>query len=526
MAASGIVQRGSQSPFLVSTILGEVNGSIASERCTTTHEKMTESVAGLAPQYARCLSDGILKRWYPLVLDRECGGYYTNVTHDWLLPPEQEKMIVSQARHLWTTSKVTEFFEKETCFEKYARHGYEFLRDILWDTEYGGFYQIRGRSGGFSDVRGWRNEKRTYGNAFAIFALAAFYHLTHEPQVLDLARQAFSWIEDHAYDPKYGGYFQFLGREGIPFDNTGPYKTIALDGNEIGFKDQNSSIHLMEAYTELYHTWKDPRVRDQLSTILSLIRDVMVTDRGYLQLFFHPDLTGVSFRDAPRDVREKNYVLDHISFGHDYETAFLMLEASYTLGLRNDVRTLAVAKKMLDHALENGWDRNRGGFFDGGYYFKGDSSCTILKDTKNWWAQAEALNVLLIFSRIFPGGDYAAYLRRQWEYVSRYVIDWDHGDWYEGGLDKEPQFATGPKSHMWKCTYHTSRALMNGIAIMSDARQLDPGILNRKRELDGLIEHWKKVATFFGSENDHHLQPHTLINTRHPAPETEPGGSQ
>jgi mannobiose 2-epimerase len=30
----------------------------------------------------------------------------------------------------------------------------------------------------------------------------------------------------------------------------------------------------------------------------------------------------------PQEIREKNYGLDHVSFGHDYETAFLMLEAS------------------------------------------------------------------------------------------------------------------------------------------------------------------------------------------------------
>ena len=281
----------------------------------------------------QALCDGILRRWYPLVVDRECGGYFTNVTCDWTLPPEQEKMIVSQARHIWTASKVAAFTGEIDVYLPIARHGYEFLRDVMWDSKYGGFYQIRDRRGGMSEFRGWRDEKRAYGNAFALYGLAALYSLTRDPEVLETARRAFQWIEEHAYDPRFGGYFEFLTREGEPFDRGSVYKTIASDANELGFKDQNSSIHLLEAYTELYRVWPDPFLRERLTDLLELIRDTMVHERGYLQLFFEPDWTPVSFRDSTEEVRRQNFGLDHVSFGHDYETAFLMLEASHALGL-------------------------------------------------------------------------------------------------------------------------------------------------------------------------------------------------
>ncbi len=368
---------------------------------------------GIRTELERAFFIDILKRWYPLVVDQEFGGYYTNVLSDWSLPPEQEKMIVTQARHVWTTSKVASFSNEPARYEQIARHGYNFIRDVMWDREFGGFYQIRNRQGGASAVRGWCDEKRAYGNAFAIYALAAFYAQTGDPEVLEFAQRAFRWIEDHAFDPIYRGYFEFITREGEVFDRSSTYKTIALDGNELGFKDQNSSIHLLEAYTELYRVWKDDRLRHQLEGLLVLIRDTMVNEKGYLHLFFHPDLTPVSFRDAEAGEREANYGLDHVSFGHDYETAFLMLEASHALGLKDDARTLLVAKKMLDHALANGWEEGVGGFFDGGYYFRGDDRCTIIKATKNWWAQAEGLNALLLFSRMFPDEDYYASFLKQ-----------------------------------------------------------------------------------------------------------------
>jgi mannobiose 2-epimerase len=447
----------------------------------------------LTIEFTDALRKGILERWYPLVVDKECGGYFTNVTYDWKLPPEQEKMIVTQARHVWTLSKLASFFEGAGAYEKMALHGFYSMRIHMWDGEYGGFYQIRNRVGGMSDVNGWRDEKRAYGNAFGIYALAALHHQTGNGEVLDFAQEAFRWVEDHSFDPKGGGYFEFLTREGKAFDSSSEYKTIASDKNELGFKDQNSSIHLLEAYTELYSVWKSPLLRTQLEQLLVLIRDTMVSKEGSLRLFFNPDWTPVSFRESPDDVRKANFGLDHVSFGHDYETAFLMLEASHALGLKNDTKTLSVAKKMLDHALRYGFDESVGGFYDGGYYFKGESECKIIKDTKNWWAQAEGLNALLLFSRIFSQEKkYHDYFLKQWTYVKTYIIDSKNGDWFEGGVDKEPHFATGPKSHIWKCTYHTGRALMNCIDLLSEENPVSQA---KKKEIVELAQAWNAVAS-------------------------------
>jgi mannobiose 2-epimerase len=449
----------------------------------------------LAETFRYCLEENLLRKWYPLVIDEECGGYLTNVTHDWQLASDQEKMIVTQARHVWTTSKAASFMGDDHRYEKFARHGFLFLKDFMWDKRYGGFFQIRSREGGYSECRGWGDEKRTYGNAFGIYALASLYGLTSDPEVLDLAKEAFDWLESHAHDHEYKGYFQFLTRQGEPFDEESQYRSVASDACEVGLKDQNSSIHLLEAYAELYRVWKDETLRDRLAALLELVRDTIVTETGYLRLFFTRDWSPVSFRTASEATRTLNYGLDHVSFGHDYEAAFLLLEASQTLEINNDVRTLSVAKQMLDHAIDNGWDREAGGFFEGGYYFDGSDQCAIVKNTKTWWAQAEALNSLLIFSRIFPQNvRYRQLFEKQWEYIDRYLLDHKNGDWYEGGLDKEPFYANGPKSHMWKCTYHTARALMNCTAILSDESNASPGIGRWKCTMDNLINHWKGLT--------------------------------
>lgn len=438
--------------------------------------------------------DDLLRKWYPLVIDKKHGGYFTNATHDWQLVSEQEKMIVSQARHVWTTSKAALFVPDGSTYEAYAMHGLHFLRNFMWDERYGGFYQIRSREGGYTDCRGWGEEKRTYGNAFGIFALASLYGLTNDCNILAFAKESFDWLETHAYDAECKGYYQFLTRQGEPFDDSSQYRSVASDIREVGLKDYNSSIHLLEAYTELLRVWDKEVLRAKLASLLELIRDTMVTTNGYLQMFFTRDWTPVTFRMASEATRTLNYGLDHVSFGDDMETAYLMLDASHALGLHKDSKTLTVAKHLLDHAIDNGWDQDLGGFFDAGYYVHEPERCTIIKNTKTWWAQAEALNILLLFSRIFPEDRrYLELFEMQWKYIDKYLLDHRNGDWYERGVDKDPQVRSFPKSHMWKCTYHTGRALMNCLALTSDAEHCTPGIRSRRQELYNLIDHWRNT---------------------------------
>jgi mannobiose 2-epimerase len=82
---------------------------------------------------------------------------------------------------------------------------------------------------------------------------------------------------------------------------------------------------------------------------------------------------------------------------------------------------------------------------------------------------------------------------KQWEYIDAFLIDHRLGDWFEGGLDSEPDNIMAPKSHMWKSTCHTSRVLMNCIALMGDELQMNAGILERKHALQELINHWKRM---------------------------------
>jgi mannobiose 2-epimerase len=325
----------------------------------------------------------------------------------------------------------------------------------MWDSENGGFFNLVDREGNvLKSGKAGQIIKEAYGNAFAIYGLAAFARASGDTATLSLAKKAFVWLDQHSYDPQYGGYFQFLETDGTPLKS-------GLNG--VPPKDQNGSIHLLEAFTELYRVWPDPLVKERLLMMLTLIRDRITHPKGYLQLFLNEDLSPVSYRDSSEEIRKKNWHHDHISFGHDVETAYLMLEASEIAGIENDTITLRKAKRMVDHSIKNGWDKELGGFYEAGYYFKGQDTVTIIKDTKNWWAQAEGLNSLLLMSQLFPDDahNYKSLFLNEWEYIDKYLIDHEHGDWYPNGIDKEPDEKLAMKAQIWKGNYHTSRALMN-----------------------------------------------------------------
>jgi cellobiose epimerase len=409
----------------------------------------------MAAEMDKSIRTELLNKWYPQSVDSLYGGFLSTFTYDFLPTGPQDKMIVTQARHVWSNAIASRLYPDVAYYKQCAAHGFAFLQNTMWDKVNGGFFTLVDRKGNVKDS----TEKMTYGNAFGIYASAAWYKTSGDTNALSLAKNCFWWLEKHCHDPVYKGYYQNLLPDGTPIKRTADVPSTFT----IGYKDQNTSIHLLEAFTELYAVWPEPLLRQRLQEMLLLIRDVITTKKGNLVLFLQPDWTPVSFRDSSEAVILQHRNVDHVSFGHDVETAYLILEASHALGLKNDNVTMKIAKRMVDHALQNGWDNKTGGFYDEGYYFKNKKGISIIKDSKNWWSQAEGLNTLLLMADHFPNDTmhYFEKFKMMWRYIQTYIIDHEHGDWYEEGLDTRPERRTALKGHIWKGTYHNLRSLSN-----------------------------------------------------------------
>ena len=421
--------------------------------------KPDKEILEIRKEIEKVLVDNILHVWYPAIEDNTNGGFYSNFDADWNRMADQEKFIVTQARGIWSASQAAKLYPDETIYFHAAEHGFSFLKDSMWDRRYGGFYSFypENTENDFSDY------KLAYGNAFAIFSLAAYYEISENPDALELAKETFYWLEACSHDSTFGGYYNLLSREGHSILSQG-FKVPENDYLKYNalYKDYNSSIHLLEAFTELYKVWNDSMLRNRLLEMLTIVRDTMVSQYGYLRLYYHQDWSPVLFVDAAEDVKRRNIDVDHVSFGHDIETAYLILEASEALGNKDDPISGKTAKTLVDHTLKNGIDPENSGIYDAGIDINGKDSIVIVIQSKNWWSQAEGLNAMLLFSILYPEEPlYRHSFIQQWNYIKNHCIDWERGDWYPEGLDNSPDAKNSPKAGIWKGNYHNVRALMN-----------------------------------------------------------------
>jgi len=421
----------------------------------------TTNSSPLADILEESLFKYIIELWYPRDLDTTYGGFISDLDRDWSLSESsQVKALVQQARHVWATSRIYEAYPEKQEFMDYATHGFRFLRDAMWDREYGGFHAYCNRDGSPQDST--IQERRIYGQAFALYGLSQYYRMSKDPEALDLAKKGFLWMEEHTHDPRYGGYFETLMQDGTPTH----LGTGAGDSPFAGIKDFNSSIHLMEAITELYRIWPDSLVRVRLEEMFFLIRDTFVHPDGYLQLYFHPDWTLVSDGGKEESLQGDGKYSHHFTYGHDVETAFLLLETAHILGWGENDKTHWIAKRLVDHSLESGWDHVSGGFFDAGKEIDGE--IRIINKHKSWWGAVEGLNALLLMHTLYPDdpNDYYGKFLKSWEHIDTYLIDKEFGGWYNHALDTYPESVNRRKSHIWKTTYHNLRGVLNCIEML------------------------------------------------------------
>lgn len=398
----------------------------------------------LADETEATLRRDVLDVWFPRTVDKENGGFLSNFTRDWQPNGSQGKFSVFQGRMTWVAAQVAmQRPELKDQFLPIVRHGVEYLSNMLWDKQDGGFFWGLQDDGKISPY--YTDGKHLYGMSFALYGAAAAYEATHDQKALELAERAFRWMDAHAHDSKNGGYFEWLTRDGKPIPahpETGKVEELPVAMFPIGYKSMNTHIHLMEAFTQLYEVWKEDTVRKRIEELLAIIRDKVCVEPGAMNLYF---------TDAWQPIP------DHDSYGHDVEAAYLMLEAEDVLGVTHNPATERMAKMLVDHALAYGWDQTYGGF-----YRDGTTIGRAEDKLKEWWVQVEGLNALLIMHEKYGQQTdlYFKAFQQQWQFIKEYQIDSEfHGLYEMIGTDGKPTIQT--KGRIWKAAYHDGRAFLN-----------------------------------------------------------------
>jgi mannobiose 2-epimerase len=399
------------------------------------------------------LRQHVLDAWFPRCVDRAQGGYLCDFDRAWRAAGPQDKLLEFQARHLCAAADAARLYPAVEGFREAMQHGFRYLREVLWDREWGGWFHRLDRSG-----RRLENEtKHAHGIAYAIDACVAVFETNGDPAALELAREGFRWLEQHSHDREHGGHFGFLQRNGsvIREPSQCPWPSeLDTIGTPIGLKDLNVHSDLLETFIRLYRIWPDPVVAERLAESVDIIsRRMLVASTGGLHYYVTPD-----WRPIPHLVRA----------GYQFQVAYRLTMEPELTGRKEELRQAALT--VVDHALRHSRDPN-GGFF---YAAAGAlphvmEGYSVGVKHKTWWVQLEGLKTLFAMTRLAPEQPvYRQEFMALWEHLHTSFIDQRYGGFYACGLRRRHrafggQFAPqklSRKGDGWKDARHDTRALL------------------------------------------------------------------
>lgn len=373
------------------------------------------------------LENNILRFWSERMADTEHGGFYGRIDGHDILHPEAEKGAVLNARILWTFAGATRILHRMP-HRILAARAKDYLVNRFIDPQYGGVYWSLNADGSPLDTK-----KQTYAIAFAIYGLAEYYRATQDQEALDAAIRLFEDLEAHAYKCENekmskckNGYIEALTRDWQPIADM-----RLSESDENGSRTMNTHLHVLEAYTNLYRVYKDPRVARQLRVLIDIfVNRLFNPETGHLGLFF----------DDEWKLLTTNPLTAHLySPGHDIEAAWLLREAVNVL---ND--------KMVNDKMVNDLCRSLAQAAEEG----------ILRESQ-WWCYAEAVVGYVDQWQLAKGPNdqmvnwelaEAAY-----DFIQTHLIDREHGEWFWSVLPDGTPDRDNDKAGFWKCPYHNSR---------------------------------------------------------------------
>jgi len=370
--------------------------------------------------------NNILTWWMNFAVDPD-GGFVGRIDHDQNVFPESPKGAVLNARILWSFSAGYNSFGGEEYLE-HAQRAFNYISRHFVDAEYGGVYWTVNASGQPLNTR-----KQVYAIAFMIYALAEYSRAAGSIEAEALAIRLYRDLEKHSFDPQQKGYFEAFNRN---WSEIGDFRLSEKDANEK--KTMNTHLHVLEAYTNLYRSWKDEGLRKQILDLISNFKNYIIRQDNYhLNLFMDQDWTVKS---------------SAISFGHDIEASWLLLEAAEVIEDHEVIQSVADIAVLMARSSLEGIDK------DGGMFHESDPNSGHILREKHWWVQSEAMVGFFNAWQISKEERFLHESLRVWDYVKANLLDPLHGEWIWGRDERGQVMISEDKAGMWKCPYHNSRA--------------------------------------------------------------------
>jgi len=213
-----------------------------------------EEALALADAFEASWRTSIISFWYPRAID-PAGGYRVG----WDArgrPTKDERGTVSQARLVYVFARAARAGHRSDAMLAAAHHGLEYLRDVMWDAEYGGFVWALDRP-----------QKTTYAQTFALFALAELVRAGGNDDARELAARTLDLLETRAHDDEFGGYFELFAPDWSP----APRRDVSpIDLRPPRLKLVNTHMHALEAMTAAHRVELDARAELRVVELIDI----------------------------------------------------------------------------------------------------------------------------------------------------------------------------------------------------------------------------------------------------------------
>ncbi len=372
--------------------------------------------------------DNILSFWIKHTIDEKNGGFYGTILSSGVTVKNANKGAILNGRILWSFSAAYNF-NKNPKYLEVAERAFNYISEYFIDKKNGGVYWELDYKGNPVNKR-----KQAYALGFAIYGLSEYYRASGNDRSLNLAQELFWTIEKNLSDKEFGGYIEALGEK---WEHLEDMRLSLKDANEP--KSMNTHLHLLEPYTNLYRCWRNPILAESIKKLIRIFLDKIIDSKtAHFNLFFDMDW------------KVKSNI---ISYGHDIEGSWLLLEAAEEIGdhdLVEEVKAMAI--RMVDVT------KNEGSDSDGSIFNEREGN--HLDTDKHWWPQAEAMVGYTNVWQITGDKKYLDEAEKVWNFIKLRIIDKEIGEWFWRVDNFGDPYITDEKTGFWKCPYHNTRALI------------------------------------------------------------------
>lgn len=292
--------------------------------------------------------------------------------------------------------------------------------------------------------------KLAYGHVFVLLA-GASAKLAGHPDADRLIADADAVLDVHFWEEGPGLFADEWARDWTPFST---------------YRGMNANMHGVEALLAAHEATGKAGYLDRAGRILDFFLSRIAPSEGWRV----PEHYTADWRIDRTYAGDPMFRPAGTTPGHSFELARLLLH-HWDLCGRPANGAPATARRLVERALADGWDTERGGIV----YTLGYDGRPAVR-ARYWWPVTEAIGALAALIKLERRPEDEVWYRRLWHFAEAHFIDRERGGWYPEidatGHPASSQFRGKPD------IYH---------ALQADLFPLAPGISRMAAALPRLV---------------------------------------